>query len=258
MRPNPVRKRLAEGGVAIGPMIFEFFTPGLMAILDQAGADFVILDMEHSGAGPDTIRTQLALARGLRIAPFVRPPGLASHLISPLLDAGALGIMGPLVETADQAQALVDACRYRSEGRRGLGFSVAHDDFGTGDVLEKIRLANERTLVIALIESRRGIENVRDIMRVPGIDVGWMGHFDFTDSIGRPGAFGSPEFQEAVDELLAACRETGKAAGILSTSPREAMAWRERGFRCLGYGHDAGLFRDALASGIGEIRGGTS
>jgi 2-keto-3-deoxy-L-rhamnonate aldolase RhmA len=210
--------------------------------------------MEHSGVGMDTIRMQLAAARGTGVAPLVRVPGNAPHLIAPVLDAGAFGIMVPLVEERAQAEALASACRYRPEGRRGLGFSMAHDDFAGGEVAPKIRQANARTLVIALIESDKGIGNADAILSVPGIDVGWLGHYDLTDSMGFPGDFERSEFHGAVDALLGACRRHGKAAGVLAGSVAQTLAWRRRGFRCLAYGADVGLFRDALAQGIGAIR----
>ena len=103
MRPNSVRAKLLAGGTVYGPMAFEFFTPGLMPVLAAAGADFVILDMEHSGAGIETMKLQIAAARGLSIVPIVRVPGCHYHLIAPVLDAGAMGIMVPMVETGEQA-----------------------------------------------------------------------------------------------------------------------------------------------------------
>ena len=85
-------------------MAFEFFSPGLFSIAGQAGAEYIVLDMEHSGVGPDAMKDQFAFARGTGVMPFVRVPGLAHHLIAPMLDAGAMGIMVPLVETAEQAR----------------------------------------------------------------------------------------------------------------------------------------------------------
>ena len=87
----------------------------------------------------------------------MRVPGSAFHLIAPVLDAGALGIMVPLVETAEQAQDIAASCRYRPHGRRGLAFGFAHDDYAPGPVADKMRAADARTLVIAVIESERGI-----------------------------------------------------------------------------------------------------
>lgn len=254
LRPNPVRDKLRSGGAAFGTIVFEFFTPGLFALAAQAGADFLILDMEHSGAGPDAIKAQLAFARGIGVAPFVRVPGSAPHLIAPILDAGAMGIMAPLVETAERAEAIAAACRYRPLGRRGLGFSVAHDDYAGGPVESKMLDANERTLVIALIESERGIRNVDDIVTVPGIDVGWLGHYDLTDSMGFPGDFDRPEFHDAVRALLGACKRHGKAAGFLAGDLATARAWRAKGFRCLRFGTDVGLLRDGLSAGLSALK----
>lgn len=254
MRPNPVREKLRRGEAVFGPMAFEFFTPGLLPILGQAGADFVVLDMEHSGVGPDTIKAQLGAARGTGVVPIVRVPGCASHLVAPTLDAGALGIMVPLVETRAQAEAIAAWCRYRPQGRRGLGFSVAHDDYSAGGIAQKIKDANDRTLVIALIESETGIANADEILSVPGIDIGWLGHYDLTDSMGIAGDFEHPRFADAVARLVAACERHGKAAGFLATTMDQARAWRAKGFRCLGYGTDIGLLRDTLSSAITALR----
>jgi len=256
MRPNDVRKVLMRGKSAFGFMAFEFFTPGLFPMAERAGADFIILDMEHSGAGPDTMKAQFAFARGTGVAPLVRVPGHGYHLIAPMLDAGALGIMVPLVETAAQAREIVAACRYRPEGRRGLGFSVGHDDYAAGEVAPKIAAANERTLVIALIESEKGIANADAIMAVPGIDIGWLGHYDLTDSMGFAADFARPEFDAAVKILVGACNKHGKAAGFLAGDVAMALAWQAKGFRCLCYGTDVSLMRDSLANGLTALRKG--
>jgi len=254
IRKNHVRQKLLEGQAAYGMMAFEFFTPGLLPILSQAGAEFVVLDMEHSGVGIDVIKAQLGAARGTSIVPIVRVPGTARHLISPVLDAGAMGIMVPLVETRAQAEDIVSWCRYRPQGTRGLGFSVAHDDYAGGSVVEKIKALNERTLIIALIESETGIQNADAILSVPGIDVGWLGHYDLTDSLGIPAEFEHARFKAAVKTLVAACRRHGKAAGFLASDLQQAIAWRKKGFRCLGYGTDIGLLRDSLANGMSRLK----
>lgn len=256
LRPNPVRAKLEAGGVAYGLMAFEFFTPGLMAVLDAAGAEFVVLDMEHSGIGIDVVRQQIAAARGLDIVPIVRVPGCHYHLIAPVLDAGAMGIMVPMVETATQAAQIAAWCRYRPDGVRGLAFDMAHDDFHPGDVVRKMAEANERTLVIPLIETATGIDNVDAILATPGVDVGWLGHYDLTNSMGITAQFDHPRFVAAVDALVASCVRHGKAPGFLAGSVAMAEAWRARGFRCLGYGTDIALLRDTLRDGLARLRAG--
>ena len=156
MRDNPVKQRLAEGGYAFGTMVFEFFTPGIAQIVRAAGAEFVLYDMEHSGAGIDTIKVQMATCRGIGIVPLVRVPTTQYHFIARTLDAGAMGVMVPMVESAAQAREIVACTRYPPLGGRGAAFGVAHDDYESGPVPEKIAKAMARTLVIGQIETARG------------------------------------------------------------------------------------------------------
>jgi len=254
MRTNPVRAKLKAGKTVYGMFAVEFFSPGLCQIAANAGAEFVLFDMEHGGVGIDVLKAQFAFARGVGIAPLVRVPGLHYHLIAPVLDAGAMGIMVPMLETKEQAEQLAAWCRYRPQGRRGLGFGVGHDDYQRGDVNAKAEAENERTLVIALVETATGIANVDQILAVEGIDIGWLGHYDLTDSMGIRAEFDRPEFAAAVGRLVAACDANGKAAGILVTSVAMAREWRAKGFRCLSYGTDAGLLQATLGEAIGQLR----
>ena len=254
MRNNPVRQRLKGNGTAYGIMAAEFFTPGFCQIAANAGAEFIIFDGEHGGVGIDVLKAQIAFARGVGVAPFVRVPGLAYHLIAPVLDAGAMGIMMPMVETREQAENLVRWCRYRPEGIRGLGFGTGHDDYTGGNIVEAMRLENERTLVIALIETATGIANADAILSVPGIDVGWLGHYDLTNTMGITAEFTQQEFHQAVERLLAACARHSKAPGFLATSVPMAREWRAKGIRCLCYGTDIGVFQTALSGALGDLK----
>ena len=139
MEDNPVRAKLLNGEICVGTMAFEFFTPGLSRVLAAASAEYVIFDTEHSGCGIETVKQQISYARGVGIIPMVRVAGCAYHLVAPVIDAGAMGIMVPLVETAEQAGLIASWCRYRPEGQRGLAFGVAHDDYAGGDILEIMR-----------------------------------------------------------------------------------------------------------------------
>jgi 2-keto-3-deoxy-L-rhamnonate aldolase RhmA len=254
MRGNPVRVNLGKGGAAIGHMAFEFFTPGLCQIMANAGAEFVILDTEHSGVGIETIKSQVACARGTGIVPMVRVPGSHYHLIAPMLDAGVMGIMVPMVETAEQAANIAAWCRYRPLGVRGVAFGMAHDDYAGGDHIKAMTAANERMLVIALIETAAGIENVEAIMATPGIDVGWIGHYDLTNALGIDGQFDHPRYKAAAKALVRACARNGKAAGFLCGDVKTGQRYLDWGFRILCYGTDTGVFQGALKAGIDGLR----
>lgn len=249
-----LRAKLAKGGTAFGQMAFEFFTPGLSQIMANAGAEFVILDTEHSGVGIETIKSQVAYARGTGVAPMVRVTGTHYHLIAPMLDAGVHGIMVPMVETAEQAAKIAQWCRYRPRGVRGLAFGMPHDDYRGGDFIASMKQANDRTLVIALVETAAGIENVEAIMATPGIDVGWLGHFDLTNAYGIDGQFDHPRYKAAVKKLVKACQKNGKPAGFLCGDLKTGKRYLDWGFRMLCYGTDTAVFQNALKAGIDGLR----
>jgi 2-keto-3-deoxy-L-rhamnonate aldolase RhmA len=256
MRPNPLKERLAQGGQAWGTMAFEFFTPGLPAIAAAAGAEFLLLDMEHSGAAMETIKAVVAGCRGLELVPLARVPATQYHFIARLLDAGAMGVIVPMVESAAQAAEIVAATRYPPDGRRGAAFGVAaHDDYAGGAVPELIAGAHRRTMVIALVETAVGIENVDAIAATPGVDVVWLGHFDLTNFMGIPAQFEHPRYLAAVEALLAACRRHGKTPGFMAGDERQARDYQAKGFRMIAYSTDVMLLRDGLARGLAVLRG---
>jgi 2-dehydro-3-deoxyglucarate aldolase/4-hydroxy-2-oxoheptanedioate aldolase len=254
MRGNPVKQALASGGRAFGAMVFEMFTPGLPQILRNAGADYVLYDMEHTGLGFETLKTQFALCRGLDLVPMVRVPRGEYHFIARALDIGAMGVMVPMVGTREEAQDIVSCTRYPPLGRRGAAFGFAHDDYQGGDVVAKMAEIHARTMVIAQIETAEGLANVEAIAGVPGIDALWLGHFDLTNFMGIPGQFSHPDYVAAVRRIACTCEAHGKAAAFLATDESLAREYLANGYRLLGYGIDQLLLQAALARGMAAMR----
>ena len=254
IRDNPVKQTLAAGGSAFGAMIFEFFSPGLPQLCRNAGADYVLFDMEHTGLGFETLKTQAALCRGLNLVPMARVPRGEYHFIARALDVGAFGVMVPMVGTAEEARHIVSCARYPPTGRRGAAFGFAHDDYEAGDIESKIAALNARTLVIAQIETTEGLANVEAIAAVPGVDALWVGHFDLSNFLGIPGRFTHPAFLAAIDRVVAACNAHGKAPAFIATDDDWARDYVAKGFRLLAYGIDQLMFQNALAHGLAVLR----
>jgi 2-dehydro-3-deoxyglucarate aldolase/4-hydroxy-2-oxoheptanedioate aldolase len=249
MQTNPVKQKLAAGASAFGSMIFEFFTPGMPRLLKNAGAEYAMYCMEHTGASYETLKPQFALCRALGVAPLVRVPGTEYDFIARALDCGALGVMVPLVDTAEQARFIVSCTRYPpAGGRRGAAFGFAHDDFEGGDVVAKMKTIHERTLVIAMIETKAGLENVDAIAAVPGVDVLWLGHFDLSNFLGIPGDFANPVFQDAIRKITGAAKKHGKAAGYMAASAALGKEYLGHGFRMIATGTDQGMLQEATRS----------
>ncbi len=250
MRSNPVKRRIADGGVSIGTFVFEFDSTGIGRLAAGAGAEFVVFDMEHTGWSVETIRSLVATTRSTDMMPFVRIPATEYHFVARVLDMGATGIMVPMVESREQAERIVEFGKYPPVGRRGAAFGVSHDDYTGGDVAAKVSSANTETLLIAQIESAAGLENVDAIASVGGIDVLWIGHFDLTNSLGIPGEFDHPRFKDAVRTIVDTAERHGKSTGFMAGSEAEGRQRLDEGFRILAYGGDLWLYQGALRAGI--------
>jgi 2-dehydro-3-deoxyglucarate aldolase/4-hydroxy-2-oxoheptanedioate aldolase len=246
---------LRGGGTVVGTFVFEFATHTIARVVDGAGADFVVLDGEHSGHTLEGLRVALAGGRGLDVVPLVRVATLDRHAIGGALDAGARGVVVPMIGSVAEAEAAVAWARYPPAGRRGFGLLLAdeHED----DVAGYLAAANGEIAVAVQIETAAGLDAVEAIAAVDGVDVLWVGQYDLTASLGIPGDFSHPRFEAALERVVAACRRHGKAAAMSSDSAAELTALAGRGFRCLAYGHDVVVYARALQSGIAEVRAAT-
>ncbi|MDQ3694256.1 MAG: aldolase/citrate lyase family protein [Chloroflexota bacterium] len=254
MRTNHVKRKLAAGDVALGTMVFEFDSTGIGRIINQAGAEFVVYDMEHSGWSIQTIRTLMATTRAVDLVPLVRVPATQYHLMSRPLDVGAMGLMIPMVESVEQATLIAQSVKYPPVGRRGSAFGFAHDDYAPGDVMEKMASANAEVLILAQIETAAGVDHVEEIAKVDGIDVLWIGHFDLSVSLGVPAQFDHPLFTGAVERVIAAAKAANKTAGIMTGNVQTGRDQIALGFRMLAYSGDVMIYGDGLKQGIDALR----
>ncbi|MFT3818895.1 MAG: aldolase/citrate lyase family protein [Rubrivivax sp.] len=251
-----LKSRLLAGEVPVGTMAMEFWVPGLAQMARAAGAEFIVYDMEHSGASLESVKAQCAYCRGVGIAPIVRVATASYGAVAGALDVGAHGIMVPMVESASQARDIVSWTRYPPEGRRGAAFGVAHDDYLPGAPAGKMAHAAARTLVAPIIESPAGVENAAAIAAVPGVDVLWLGSFDLTSFMGIAAQFDHPRYLQAEAAVLGAAHAHGKAAGFVAGDGASARECRARGYRMLAVGIDFQLYQRALGQGIAALREG--
>lgn len=245
--PLPLKHSILSGETVAGAMVFEFFTPGMSTILANAGARYVIYDMEHTGLGFETLKWLFATCRGLPIEPMVRVPTGEYTWIARALDIGARGIMVPMVESREQALQLAQACRYPGLGRRGAAFGFAQCDYKGGDVVQKIKAYHDRTLLIAQIETERGLENVEEIAAVDGVDVLWVGHFDLSNFMGIPGQFDHPDFVAAMTHVAQVAHQHGKVAGFMATDAAWTQRAKKMGYTMLAAGTDTALMELAYS-----------
>lgn len=248
---NEAKRKMLAGEPAFGYAL-GYGSPIVAEALAGSGIDFILLDGQHGSFGAESTIATLSAMRAGGAIPMARVTRNDYSMIGRMLDEGALGIVIPMVDTAEQAKAAADACRFPPIGNRSWGWGRALN-YG-GDYSEWI---DEEIFVAVQIESKLAVENAEAILATPGVDGCWMGPGDLSLSYGfRPG---TPEAEEplnrAIETVLTACRNTGKVPGYAGGSPAQGKQLAERGFRYVTAGSDIGFILGGAADGVKLLKG---
>jgi 4-hydroxy-2-oxoheptanedioate aldolase len=224
-----IKDRWRQGEVTLGAWLMVP-SPLTAEILAKSGFDWALVDMQH---GCMDYETAVDMIRAIDLAggmPVVRVPWNEPGIVGRMLDAGAMAIVAPMIETADDARRLVQACRYPPEGRRSLGPVRV----GARDGMGYIATANDRICVIPMIETMSALEAVEEIAAVPGVDALLVGPFDLSMALGLPPGDndGKPAFDAAFARINAAARTHEIATAVLSNA-KLAPIRAQQGFQMI-------------------------
>ncbi|MCI3206037.1 MULTISPECIES: HpcH/HpaI aldolase/citrate lyase family protein [Pandoraea] len=261
---NPFKQALATGhprqiGLWVG--LGDGYVAELLA---SVGYDWLLIDGEHA---PNDLRSVLAQLQGIASAsaalasdaprshPIVRVPVGDAKLIAQYLDIGAQTILVPMVDTAEQAAALVRAMRYPPEGIRGLGSALARASRWQ-TYSNYLHEANGQTCLLVQAETVEAMRNLDAIAATPGVNGVFIGPADLAASMGFVGAASHPEVQAAIADGIASIRRAGKAAGILATDETQANRWLEAGAQFVAVGVDTLLLRHTATQLLTKFRPG--
>lgn len=243
MRQNTTLAKIRQGKPAIGLWLHShsFHTARILAA--QGILDWLLVDMEHTPVDLSTasmILSTIADVSGGRCTPLARVAHGTMFHIKNVLDAGAQGIIVPMINTAQDAADVVRFARYPPQGERGGGGLAPHFGFGTTSHPEYIREANREIMVTIQIETQEAVENIDSILDTPGIDLVFIGPFDLHLSLGLTPSLWSdqPTFQAAVTRVITACQQRGLPYGTLTPNAEGANARMEQGFSFIGLGTD--------------------
>ncbi len=257
--PTPnLRSLVGTPGTKVGTFLFEFATPGIGQILAAAGAQYAVLDMEHTGFGFETVRQVVRYCQAAELPLVVRVPSQSRHHISRALDTGADGIMVPIVSSVAQAKAVLDAAKYWPDGTRGMALGLAHERYAmrSEPLVPRLAEQNARTAIILQIEDPKGAAAADEIASLPGVDMLWLGHNDLSGALNKPGAFGDPDFVKAEQATIAAARKHGKSVGRLSVDATQGKEFARMGYDFVSIAGDVWLLQQAFAAGMAAIRRG--
>jgi len=211
---NLAREKLAAGATVLCLCVRMARTNDIGAVAAGAGFDALYVDMEHSAISADDAAGICAAAPGFGVTPLVRVPEGALGLAARLLDNGAMGVIAPHVETAAQARAVADACRFPPDGTRSAAGSTVQLGFRAASQGEVAAALNDLALVTVMIETPAGVANAGAIAATAGIDMVMVGTNDLSAAMGEPGNIDGPSVRAACETVADACAAHGKTFAI--------------------------------------------
>lgn len=244
MTGNRFKRRLIAGEAQVG-LWQTLATPITTELCAAAGFDWLLLDAEHAPHSSPSLLALLQAMNGTASEAIVRLPDTGMTSIKQVLDLGAMTILAPFVESADQARDIVAATRYAPEGVRGLAAGQIRASRWGRD-REYINRANEEICVLVQIESGRGLDALPAILDVDGVDGIFIGPADLAASLGHRGRIDHPDVQSAIDAAIGCTMDAGKPVGLLTLNEALAHDYIARGCSFVAVGTDASLLANAV------------
>jgi 4-hydroxy-2-oxoheptanedioate aldolase len=242
-----IRERLARESELLHGVLSAIPSAVAAQAIAAAGADFLLVDREHSPIGRESMQAMIAATAGTACAPLVRVPGIDEAEVKSALDAGAEGVVFPMVRSAEDVARCVALLRYPPEGSRGWGPFVAHSRYGTSPA-EYSTTVGPHVTCWAQIETLEAVQSIDAIVRVPGLDVVIVAPFDLSIALGVEGRFDAPVFVEAVEAIERAATAANVPLCGVAFEARRVGELAARGYRVLLRGIDVFMLREAVAA----------
>ena len=251
MRINQTRKRLAEGGVALGCSLSQLRSAEIPRMFSAAGFDWVFIDSEHGCFTIETIQDLVRSSLLLPITPIVRVADFQYDLVARALDMGAEGIILPRVDSPELLAKAIGWGKFPPQGVRGFGLTPPAVGYSTASFSDITAHLNRESLIIAQVETQTALDRVEELAAVPGLDALLVGPADLSISLGVPGEWDSPKLGAGIDRVIEACSKHGRWPAIQVRSAALAKRWMGRGMKLIGCGNELTMLWNA-AKGLAE------
>jgi 2-dehydro-3-deoxyglucarate aldolase len=236
LRKNDVKRKLRAGLPSIGSWI-TIAHPSIAEIMALAGFDWLTIDTEHGAIGIESVQVLMQAISRTATVPLVRVGGSDRSIVTRVLDAGAEGIVFPMILTEDDTRKAVRSVKFPPEGTRGVGLARAHGYSEEGRD-EYLKSANDELLVVIQVEHITAVDNIDGILAVEGIDAVYVGPSDLSASLGFLGQCDHPSVLKAIERVRSAARRAGVPLGIPANKPEEVGIRISEGYQFIQVGVD--------------------
>jgi len=253
MNTKTLKNKLKSRELTIGSWI-TIGHASIAEIMAKVGFDWLTVDMEHSAITLSQAQNLIQIIELSGITPLVRVGENKATLIKRVMDAGAHGVIVPMVNTAEDARKAVNAVKYPPIGTRGVGLARAQ---GYGLEFEKYkRWVNKETIVIVQIEHIKGVDNLKDILGVDGVDGFIVGPYDLSASVGKPGELNHPELVDIQNNIIKIAKNHSVVPGfhVVPPNPEEVTGKIREGYRFIGFSLDTLFIGTQCRNGLAKIK----
>lgn len=247
-----LRDKLYKKELCLGTWVF-IPSPDIIEIIGLAGFDFVVIDMEHSAITLQDAVSMMRAAESRGVSPLIRVPCMDETFIKRALDSGAHGIQLPHVETDKELAEAIHYTKYYPHGNRGMATTTRGGGYTLKNIKEHTVRDNQSIMVIASVESKEGLDNLEEIIKVPGVDVIYIGPYDLSQSLGIPGQVDDPEVLSTMEWAISKIRNGGKFAGSFAENTSRARQLKGMGVTYLSCEADGSLIHTAYENIRREI-----
>jgi len=240
IRQNHVKRMLKEGKSCVGTFV-KTNDPAVVEVLALVGFDFIIIDNEHTAMNRESMVNLIRAADMSNLLPTVRVRENNAAEILQALDAGALGVQVPQVDSKDDAIAVVERVKYAPIGKRGYAASQRSAGYGFMDARQYAQMSNDETMITCYCETAAGIQNLDEILTVPEVDVIFIGPYDLSQALGVVGEVNHPRVQEAIATITRKTRAAHKAVGIIAADAAATQHWIDSGIQYIALSSDLAM-----------------
>ena len=255
MQKSRIKEKFRRGDVVLQAML-RLPEPAIAEIIAMSGVDFITIDGEHFGFNEETLLNLIRAINLHGVECMLRVPELNPSYISKVMDFGLAGVLVPHIETYDEAMAVVNAVKFGPVGDRGFcpisranhwGMTMAPDEYAA--------FANENTVIGLMVETKKGIENLDEILTIPEIDTISFGPSDLSNSYGYPGQTKHPVVVEAIRQAQEKIMASGKSLCTLAYTPEAAKEALDRGIHHLHLGSDLQILTGTFTKLLHDVKG---
>ena len=253
---NPLKHKLLAGDVVTSLIVRMSRGPETAQVAATAGLDALYVDLEHSPLSLETTAMLCTTAWEAGVTPLVRLPNLDAGLMGRVLDLGAMGLIAPQIESAEDAKKLVNAAKYPPIGQRSVSSSLPVLGYRNFPVMEVAAAINRETLLVAMIESEAGLNACEDIAAVDGIDLLFVGTHDLSVQMGMAADANLERLNACIQRVLDAAKRHGKAVGLggLAANPAALTFWVTRGVQFISVGSDLGFLLQGATQAVQRVK----